>query len=131
MPTHILKKVRQQAVVQYVGSGSTTIDLASLALPDETFDRANSKVTLAHVFFHFVSAGTIARAGSNTILELGAGATDNWDFSAQGGFVLNQDANANIVINMGASAGTVICTLHKSAGFAEPNNQTATLANKW
>lgn len=131
MPTHILKKVRQQAVVQYVGSGSTTIDLASLALPDETFDRANSKVTLAHVFFHFVSAGTIARAGSNTILELGAGATDNWDFSAQGGFVLNQDANANIVINMGASAGTVICTLHKSAGYAEPDNQSYTLANKW
>jgi hypothetical protein len=131
MPTHILKKVRQQAVVQYVGSGSTTIDLASLALPDETFDRANSKVTLAHVYFHFASNGTIARASGNTILEFAAGAMDNWDFAGQGGYVLNQDANANVVVNMGASAGTVILTLHKSSGYAEPNNQTATLANKW
>ncbi|NCZ70602.1 MAG: hypothetical protein EBY80_10630 [Actinobacteria bacterium] len=124
MPTHILKKVRQQAVVQYVGSGSTTIDLASLALADETFDRANSKVTLAHVYFHFATAGTIARASGNTILEFAAGAMDNWDFAGQGGFVLNQDANANVVINMGASSGTVILTLHKSAGFTAPNNQT-------
>lgn len=131
MPTHILKKVRQQAVVQYVGSGSTTIDLADLALPDETFDRANSKVTLAHVHFHFASNGTIARASGNTVLEFAAGAMDNWDLAGQGGFVLNQDANANVVINMGASAGTVICTLHKSAGYAEPDNQSYTLANKW
>jgi hypothetical protein len=131
MPQHILKRVRQQAVVQYIGTGSSTIDLAALALSDETFDRANSKVTIAHVYFNFVTAGNIQRADGTTVLEVGAGAMDNWDFAQNGGFVLNQGANANIVVNMGASAGTVIVTLHKSAGFTEPDNQSATLANKW
>jgi|694.fasta_scaffold06021_17 hypothetical protein len=131
MPQHILKKVRQQAVVQYIGSGSSTVDLAALALADETFDRANSKVTLAHVYFNFVTAGNIQRADGTTILEVGAGALDNWDMSQQGGFVLSQSANTNVIVNMGASAGTVILTLHKSAGYAEPDNQSRTTANKW
>jgi hypothetical protein len=124
MPQHILKKVRQQAIVQYIGSGSSTIDLAALKLSDETFDRANSVVTVAHVYFNFVTAGNIQRADGTTILEIGAGGMDNWDFAQNGGFVLNQSANSNVIVNMGASAGTVILTLHKSAGYTEPNNQT-------
>lgn len=130
MPQTILKKTRQQAVVSYIGSGSSTVDLASLALYDETFDRNNSIVTIAQVWFNFVSAGTIER-NSVAILSFGAGALDNWDLMQSGGFVLNQSANSNVVINMGASSGTCIVVLHKSAGFNEPDNQSATLANKW
>lgn len=130
MAQAILKKVRQQAVVSCVGSGTETIDLAELALPDETFDRANSKVTIAHIYFNFVAAGSITR-GSDTVLSVGAGALDNWNLAQDAGFVLNQSANTNVVVNFGASAGTVYLVLHKSAGYAEPDNQALTLANKW
>ena len=86
MPQTILKKTRQQAVVSYIGSGSSTVDLASLALYDETFDRNNSIVTIAQVWFNFVSAGTIER-NSVAILSFGAGALDNWDLMQSGVFM--------------------------------------------
>lgn len=130
MPQHILKKTRQQAVVSYIGSGSNTIDLADLVFKDETLDRANSSVTITHAWFNFVTAGNIQRSGGATVLEFGSGSLDNWDMAQTGGFVLNQNANANIVVNMGASAGTIILTLHKSAGYISPDYQTLTLANK-
>ena len=126
----ILKKVRQQAVVSFVGTGTDVVDLYDLKLADETFDRANSKVTIAHIWFSFTAAGNISRNGSE-VLSVGAGAMDNWDFHQTGGFVLNQNANSNVEINMGSNVGTVIMTLHKSAGYTEPDNQSANIASKW
>jgi hypothetical protein len=119
----ILKKVRQQAVVSFVGTGTDVVDLYDLKL-------ANSKVTIAHIWFSFTDAGNISRNGSE-VLSVGAGAMDNWDFHQTGGFVLNQNANSNVVINMGSNVGTVIMTLHKSAGYTEPDNQSANIASKW
>ena len=124
MPTHILKKVRQQAVVSVTGTGSTTIDLLDLKLADETFDRPNCNVTIAHVWFHFQTAGNIQRGDGTTVLTVGAGAMDNWDFAQNGGFVLNQAANSNVQVHLGASAGTVIMSLHKSSGYNPPDNQS-------
>lgn len=122
----ILKKVRQQAFIELVGDGTANIDLnADLALADETFlGYANANVNISSIVFSIgntTNHATITRSGT-TILRLWG--NDNWPFSQQFGFVLNQNNTANISVTIPSDGGTVILGLTKVSGYREPDQQS-------
>lgn len=120
----ILKRVRQQAVVKFVGDGTANVDLvADLKLPDETVtDVANTvRVNINSVIFtnsNSTTPITIARNG-NTVMQLFG--NDNWSFNQMMGFVDNENNSANIRVTLPATS-TLFLGLTKQ-GFNEPNNQ--------
>jgi len=120
----IIKRVRQQAVVKFVGDGTANVDLvADLKLPDETVTNvANTvRVTINSVIFtnsNSTTPITIAR-NSNTVMQLFG--NDNWSFNQMMGFVDNEAADANIRVTLPATS-TLYLGLTKQ-GFNEPNNQ--------
>jgi len=120
----IIKKVRQQAIVKFVGDGTANVDLvADLKLSDETVtDVANTvRVTINSVVFSNSNASTpitIAR-DANTVMQLFG--NDNWSFSQQFGFVDNESAGSNIKVTLPVSS-TLYLGLTKQ-GFKETNNQ--------
>ncbi len=121
----ILKKVRQQAVVKFVGDGTANVDLvADLKLADETVtDVANTvRVNINSVIFtnsNSTTPITIARNG-NTVMQLFG--NDNWSFNQMMGFVDNENNGANIRVTLPATS-TLFLGLTKAGGFTEPNNQ--------
>jgi hypothetical protein len=122
----ILKKVRQQAIVSLVGSGTAEIDLnADLKLADETFrGYANTNVTINSAIFssgNVTTPVTISRSGSNVLLLFG---NDNWSFSQLNGFTLSQNNTANVSVTIPDPGGTVILGLTKTAGYTEPDQQS-------
>lgn len=120
----ILKKQRQQAVVELVGDGTASIDLnADLTLSDETFKGyANCNVNINSAVFSVPDGNVtlITRNSSNILLIYG---NDNWAFSQQFGYVLNQNNTSNISVTIPSPGGTVILGLTKAAGYQEPNQQ--------
>ena len=117
----ILKKKRQQAVVQVMGTGNATVSMQELALADETFDTANIVVNLSAVYFSTDGNVILSRNG-NTVVQLYG--TDNWEMAQQSGFVFNQDAKSNVLVNFGSNNGTAVVVFTKQAGYIEPNQQT-------
>lgn len=117
----ILKKKRQQAVVQVMGTGNATISMQEIALADETFDTANIAVNISGIYFSCDGNVILSRNG-NTVMQLYG--TDNWEMSQQSGFVFSQDNKSNILVNFGAGNGTAVVVLTKQAGYLEPNQQT-------
>jgi hypothetical protein len=124
---NILKKQRQQAVIQLVGDGTANIDLkADLALADEIFlGYANANVNINSVVYSVPEASgglsTIKRNGSNVLVFY---SNDNWTFSQQFGFVLNQNNTSNITVTIPSPGGTVFLGLTKAAGYQEPDQQS-------
>jgi hypothetical protein len=120
----ILKKTRQHAVVELVGEGASTIDLAAdLKMTDETFrGYANCNVHINGVMFTVSDTlpTTITRNSSNVLVLLGS---DNWSFSQQMGFAVNQNNTSNISVTIPGMGGTVVLSLSKVAGYAEPEQQ--------
>lgn len=120
----ILKKKQQQAVAKFVsvGGGSATLNIYEIALQNETIDFANTaaNVNISHVYFCVDETTTVTRNG-NVVLALTG--EDNWDFSQETGFVLNDDNTGNITVNFGAGNGTCIVTVTKAGGYAEQNRQ--------
>lgn len=119
----IVKKVRQQAIVKFVGDGTANVDLiADLKLSDETpLDPANIKVNINSIYFNNDSGPiTINRNGSNVLLLYGS---DNWFFTAVSGFSDTSNSSANVVVTIPSPGGTVILGLTKEKGFVEPDQQ--------
>jgi hypothetical protein len=119
----IVKKVRQQAIVKFVGDGTANVDLiADLKLSDETpLDPANIKVNINSIYFNNDSGPiTIKRDNSNVLLLYGS---DNWFFTAVSGFSDTSNSSANVVVTIPSPGGTVILGLTKEKGFVEPNQQ--------
>ena len=120
----IIKRVRQQAIIKFVGDGTANVDLvADLKLPDETVtDVANTvRVNINSVIFtnsNSTTPITIARNG-NTVMQLFG--NDNWSFNQMMGFVDNENNGANIKVTLPATS-TLFLGLTKQ-GFNEPNNQ--------
>ena len=110
----IVKKVRQQAVVKFVGDGQANIDLdADLKVSDETFlGYANANVMITGMVWSTSGTTpiTIKRpaTGSNVIILYG---TDNWSLNQSFGFYDTNNTNANINITMPADGGTMYLTL--------------------
>lgn len=119
----IVKKVRQQAIVKFVGDGTANVDLiADLKLSDETpLDPANIKVNINSIYFNNDNGPiTINRNNSNVLLLYGS---DNWFFTAVSGFSDTSNSSANVVVTIPSPGGTVILGLTKEKGFVEPDQQ--------
>jgi len=128
----VIKKVRQQAIVKFVGDiagGTANVDLiADLKLTDETMisDAANIKVNINSIYYNNGSSTnpiTINRnngTGANLYLLFG---NDNWMFTQASGFSDTSNNTANVVVTIPAPGGTVILGLTKERGFSEPQQQ--------
>lgn len=122
----IIKKVRQQAVVKFVGDGQANVDLnADLALADETFlGYANTNVTITGMVWSTNPGPVVIKrpaTGANAIVLWG---NDNWSLSQMFGFVDTNNTSSNINITMPNEGGTLYLTLSKKTGYQEPNQQT-------
>ena len=126
----VIKKVRQQAVVKFVGDGQANVDLNSdLALADETFlGYANTTVTITGMVWSasdsVASPIVIKRphnAAANTLILFG---NDNWSLTQMFGFADNSNSSSNINILMPPAGGTLYLTLTKNNGYREPDQQT-------
>ena len=119
---HILKKTRRQAAVKVSGTGSATIDVATLAYSDQTVTRANLELMLTDAAFMTLANGNVTR-NANLILVMPAGSADTFTFTNDLGVNLNESANANVVVNLGASEGVCILQFSKGAGYNDPDRQ--------
>jgi hypothetical protein len=126
----VLKKVRQQAVVKFVGDGTANVDLdTDLKLADETFlGYANTNVTITGMVWSVtdsIAAPVVIKrpytATANTAMLFG---NDNWSLTQMFGFVDSANASSNIQIQMPATGGTLYLTVTKNNGYQEPNQQT-------
>jgi len=126
----VLKKVRQQAVVKFVGDGQANVDLdVDLKLADETFlGYANTNVTITGMVWSatdsVASPIVIKRphtAAANTLMLFG---NDNWSLTQMFGFADNANASSNIHIVMPPVGGTLYLTVTKNNGYREPDQQT-------
>lgn len=126
----ILKKVRQQAVVKFIGDGTGTLDIKNLALADETFAdyTGNANVTINSVLWSSSDQNApilIKRPenGANVMILHG---NDNWSMSQMIGFVETSNSTSNVSVELPGVGGTVYLGLTKNNGFTEPNQQILT-----
>jgi len=126
----ILKNTRRQAVVKLVGTGQATIDIYELAykganaiLDAQTVTPATVELTISDMFYDVSAAANIVR-NSNVIWAMSPG-VGNFSFSKDIGVVLNQDANANVVVNLSTTTAnsTVLIQFTKGAGYNDPDRQ--------
>jgi len=127
-----LKITRRQAVVKLTGTGQYTIDLANLVhtsastglVPTtQTFTRANCICTISDIAYDIATAQSNVTRGSNIIWAMtpGPGA---FNFTQNIGVALDQDANANVIINIaGSTDGSVILQFSKGLGFNDVDLQ--------
>lgn len=132
--TTILKNVRQQAVVKFIGSGTANVDLrADLTQPEETFQGfPNVNVTIKTAMWSttdavgapiLVQRGVSAASATNVMILYG-GASD-WELDQGAGFVDNVGANSNVTVILPSSGGMLYLVLGKTTGYAGPDLQTA------
>ncbi len=119
---HILKNTRRQAAVKVSGTGNATISIYELAYADQTITTANLELTLTDAAFTTLANGNVTRNG-NLILVMPAGSADNFTFTSSFGYSLNEQANANVVVNLGGSEGVCILQFTKGAGYNDPDRQ--------
>jgi hypothetical protein len=132
--TTILKNVRQQAVVKFIGSGTANVDLnADLTKTDETFlGFGNVNVTIKTIMWSTtdsVAAPILVQRGQNAatatnVMILYGGASD-WELDQGAGFVDNIGANSNVTVILPPSGGMLYLVLGKTTGYQGPNRQTA------
>lgn len=123
----VLKNSKRQAVVKLVGTGVGYVNVHSLAavvgpnaITDvQTITTANLQLTISDLYYDVSAASNIVR-NSNVIWAMNGGSAD-FAFSRDVGVVLNQDANANVVVNIGGTAnGTVLMQFTKGSGYNDP-----------
>jgi hypothetical protein len=132
--TTILKNVRQQAVVKFIGSGTANVDLrADLTQPEETFlGFGNVNVTIKTVMWSTtdsVAAPVLVQRGVNAtiatnVMILYGGASD-WELDQGAGFVDSVGANSNVTVILPPSGGMLYLVLGKTTGYLGPDFQTA------
>lgn len=118
----VLKTVPQQAVVRVLGPGSVNINLADLKTAQQTFDGPNAKVNLNSIAFSVTGTVVIQRNGAN-VFKLTDG-QETFQFAQMGGYVIDDNSNANVVVNfLGTADGTVVMGLSKLGGYIDPDQQ--------
>jgi hypothetical protein len=129
----ILKNVRQQAVVKFIGNGISNIDLrADLTQSEETFQGfGNTNVTIKTVMYSttdsasspiLIQRGVNATVATNVMILYG---TADWELDQGAGFVDDTGANSNVTVILPASGATLYLVLGKTSGYIGPNLQTA------
>ena len=132
--TTILKNVRQQAVVKFIGSGTANIDLrADLTQSEETFQGfGNVNVTIKTVMWSTdgsLSAPILVQRGQNAasatnVMILYGGASD-WELDQGAGFVDDVGSNSNVTVILPSAGAMVYMVLGKKTGYIGPDLQTA------
>lgn len=117
----VLKKVRQQAIVKMVGSGTSTITSLDLKLADETVDQPNVQMTITGAMWSTDNSPIIISRNGTDIMYLNG--NDNWSLTQSLGFSDTSNINSNISVAMPANS-TIYLHLSKPAGFIEPDQQT-------
>lgn len=118
---YILKKTRRQAAVKVAGTGSVTIELADLAYADQSVTAANVVLTITDIVYDVGNSANVKRNG-NLVFLMNAGQSGA-SLSRDLGVVLDEQANANIIVNLGAIEGTVILQFSKGLGYNDPDRQ--------
>jgi hypothetical protein len=129
----ILKNVRQQAVVKFIGNGISNIDLrADLTQSEETFQGfGNTNVTIKTVMYSttdsasspiLIQRGVNATVATNVMILYG---TADWELDQGAGFVDNTGANSNVTVILPAAGATLYLVLGKTSGYIGPDLQTA------
>lgn len=124
----ILKITKRQAAVAIVGSGNATISIYELAHPgpNATIDTqvvtpGNVQLTITDIAYDVGNAANITRGG-NLVFACSAGAGE-LNLTDSIGVVLNDKANANVEVNLGANQGTMIIQFSKGDGYIDRNLQ--------
>ena len=126
----ILKNVRQQAVVKFIGNGYANVDLrADLKQPEETFQGlALTNVTIKTVMWStsdasaapiLIQRGVSAASATNVMILYGGAST--WDLSQDSGFVDNVGADSNVTVFIPPAGGMVYMVLGKTSGYIGPD----------
>ena len=125
----ILKNVRQQAVVKFIGNGYANVDLrADLTQSGETFQGfANTNVTIKTVMWStsdasatpiLIQRGVNATVATNVMILYGGAST--WDLAQESGFVDNVGADSNVTVFIPPTGGMVYMVLGKTSGYLGP-----------
>lgn len=118
---YILKKTRRQAAVKVTGTGSATIELADLAYADQSVTAANVVLTITDIVYDVGNTANVKRNG-NLVFSMNAGQSGA-SLSRDLGVVFDEQANANIIVNLGTTEGTVILQFSKGLGYNDPDRQ--------
>lgn len=118
---YILKNTRRQAAVKITGTGTANVNLWDVAYSDQTVTPANVILAITDVYYDVGNAASINR-NANVVLSVNAG-TQMCAFSQTFGVALDEQANANVLVNLGAASGTMIIQFSKTAGYNDPNRQ--------
>ncbi len=122
----ITKKVYGQAVVKFVGDGTSNVDLYSdIKLSDETVTAGNLNVTINSITYSNGSSSTPILIYRNNTLIMQLFGNDNWYMSQAQGFSEGANATANIVVIVPSPGGMVYLGLTKAGGYT-----TSPLYNK-
>jgi len=121
----ILKKVRQQAVIKFVGDGTANVDCnVDVRLSDETFSGyGNANLNINTIYYNQSNSSTPITITRNGGISFQLFGNDQWLLSQQSGFVDNANNGANIVVTIPAPGGTVILGLTKAGGYTPPDLQ--------
>ena len=127
----ILKNTKRQAVVKLVGTGTATVDIYELAyvgantlatgsairLHDQSVTPANVQLTITDLFYDVSNTANIVRNG-NVIWAMSAG-HGTYNFTQEIGVALDQDANANVIVNLSTTSAnsSVIIGFTKGTGY--------------
>lgn len=118
---YILKNTRRQAAVKITGTGTANVNLWDVAYSDQTVTPANVILAITDVYYDVANSANIKR-NANLVLSVNAG-TQMCAFTQSFGYALDEQANANVLVNLGAVEGTMIIQFSKTAGYNDPNRQ--------
>lgn len=116
-----LKVTRRQAAFKISGTGLGNVSIYDALYSDQTIDVPNVKLNISDLAYDVANSTSISRNG-NVVFNMNAGQSE-FNFAEKMGINLNEDSNANVQVNLGASPGTVIIQFSKEAGYTDPDRQ--------
>lgn len=117
----ILKVSARQAAVAVVGTGSATISIYDLIHSRQTIDAPNVVLTISDIAYDVGNTANIKRSGN--LIFACSGGSGEFNLTDSLGVVLNDKANANVVVDLGAAEGTMIVQFTKGNGYLDPDRQ--------
>lgn len=126
----ILKNAKRQAAVKLTGTGQATVSIYDFlavlgpnAITDtQTITPANVQLHISDIMYDVSGHSNVIRNG-NVVWTMNDNGSD-FAFSRDLGVVLNEQANANVIVNIGGAAdGTVILQFTKGDGYNDPFNR--------
>lgn len=122
---YILKKTRRQAAVKIVGTGLANVTYTDVKYADQTITNTTSGNliwTISDIAYDVGAVANITRNG-NIVFTTGGASNGEFNLTEKMGVVLDEQANANVQVNMGSVTGTMIIQFTKGTGFDDPDRQ--------